>query len=142
MSKTRNEKQKYFKVCNFWNGGFCREGPTCLYDHLSHDCEPHISGKCTDSTCILRHRKMCKLWASSWCKREAKCESLHRGINHSGTSSRSDSSRRSSRSDSSSRSSRSSSASRRVAEEKLRTIQFLMELTNLAANQLFCTLLC
>ena len=112
MFRTRNEKQKYYKVCNV---GFCREGPNCLYDHPSRDCQPHItSGKCTGRTCILRHRKVCKFWASGWCKREDQCAFLHRRSNHSGRSSRSYSSRRSSKSYSSGRSSssRSSKSSR------------------------------
>ena len=30
LFKARNKKQKYYKVCNFWNVGFCREDPNCL----------------------------------------------------------------------------------------------------------------
>ena len=53
------KKYKIFKVkstgetnkilCSFYNQGFCRAGPGCMFDHPDGDCETHIRVKsCRD----------------------------------------------------------------------------------------------
>ena len=67
--------------CNFYNGGFCRAGPDCLFDHPNEDSKSHMLGNvCRDRKCRKRHRNICKYSNSeSGCVRGSECMFMHEG---------------------------------------------------------------
>ena len=68
--------------CNFYNRGFCRAGPDCMFDHPEEDCKSHMMGNvCRDRKCCKRHRMICKYSNSeSGCTQGSECMFLHKDM--------------------------------------------------------------
>lgn len=65
--------------CNFYNRGYCKAGPECVFDHPKEDCENHRVGNfCRNRECTKRHRVICKYEGSNFgCVRGSECMFLH-----------------------------------------------------------------
>ena len=79
LDKPCSVKNSSIKRCNWWNRGYCREGPAkCSYYHPSDDCEQHLQeGRCFSQGCTMRHRRRCKYWGTTeGCFRKEQCQYL------------------------------------------------------------------
>ena len=67
--------------CMFYNCGFCRAGPDCMFDHPNEDCKSRMLGNvCRDQKYIKRHRKICQYTNSeSGCARGSEFMFIHEG---------------------------------------------------------------
>ena len=80
MLKVKSTKETNQMRCNFFNRGYCKAGPECMFYHPKEDCEVHKLGNiCIDRSCRKRHRTVCKYWdTSSVCLRGSDCMFMHR----------------------------------------------------------------
>ena len=75
--KVKTSEETSHIRCNFYNRGFCKAAPDCVFP--KEDCETHIvESLCKDKKCKKRLRKTCKyIENKSDCKRGSECMYLH-----------------------------------------------------------------
>ena len=65
------------KKCRYFNRGHCRYKDKCKFLHTKEICKSHLEGgKCSESSCMRRHPKVCKWWQRGECRR-TDCNYLH-----------------------------------------------------------------